>query len=153
MKNLNSLDKYEKLAINLMKKHGLIDNGWSFKWSNSRIAYGSCIDYEKVIKLSKILTRFRKYRDVKDTILHEIAHALVGNYNAHNHIWRNKAIEIGCNGNVYGEDINDYSKISKYVGKCSCDTHYANRIKNNMNYRCKSCAEVFRFVINQKAMV
>ncbi len=38
-----------------------------------------------------------KYR-VKNTILHEIAHALVGNGNGHNWVWQQKALEIGCDG-------------------------------------------------------
>ena len=37
--------------------------------------------------------------EVKDTLLHEIAHALVGSQHQHNTTWRDKAIEIGCKGN------------------------------------------------------
>ena len=33
---------------------------------------------------------------ITDTILHEIAHALVGPRHGHNAIWRQKAREIGC---------------------------------------------------------
>ncbi len=36
--------------------------------------------------------------EVKDTILHEIAHALVGKAHHHDDVWRAKALEIGCSG-------------------------------------------------------
>jgi hypothetical protein len=42
----------------------------------------------KIVKRSEIL----------DTILHEIAHALVGHKEAHGPVWVAKAKEIGCSG-------------------------------------------------------
>ena len=33
--------------------------------------------------------------EIRNTILHEIAHALVGNENVHNLVWKKKALELG----------------------------------------------------------
>ena len=38
--------------------------------------------------------------EVKNTLLHEIAHALVGPGHRHNRVWRQKAREIGCDAKV-----------------------------------------------------
>ncbi|WP_445716530.1 hypothetical protein [Flavobacterium sp.] len=38
--------------------------------------------------------------DFKNTILHEIAHILVGVENGHNIIWQKKAIELGVTWNI-----------------------------------------------------
>ena len=36
--------------------------------------------------------------EIEDTLLHEIAHALVGRRHHHDAVWRAKAREIGCTG-------------------------------------------------------
>jgi SWI/SNF-related matrix-associated actin-dependent regulator 1 of chromatin subfamily A len=46
----------------------------------------------------------------KDTILHEIAHAIVGPHHGHDEVWRGKAVEIGCTGNVTGYMNQDTSR-------------------------------------------
>jgi hypothetical protein len=33
--------------------------------------------------------------DIKNTILHEIAHAIVGENHGHRQVWQEKAIELG----------------------------------------------------------
>ena len=38
----------------------------------------------------------KNLKEIKNTILHEIAHALVGPKHGHNEIWKQKALEIGC---------------------------------------------------------
>lgn len=49
------------------------------------------------ITMSPILVNYSK-RKIKNVILHEIAHVLVGSENDHNSVWRKKCIEIGGNG-------------------------------------------------------
>lgn len=39
---------------------------------------------------------------IKETILHEIAHAIVGPENGHNKIWKEKAKELGVRPSRYG---------------------------------------------------
>jgi len=93
-----NLDKAEDLAIHYMEFHGLA--GWNFKWSNTKTSYGDCNYNTSTIRLSKILSKIVDQAHVLDTILHEIAHALVGPGHHHNHIWKQKCVEIGAQPNT-----------------------------------------------------
>ena len=50
------------------------------------------------IGLSAPLTAVHPDEEVRDTILHEIAHALVGPRHGHDEVWRAMALRIGCSG-------------------------------------------------------
>lgn len=78
----------------LMKMHGLTD--WSLKLDHARRRAGSCDYNKKQITLSRHYVRFAEVAHIEDTILHEIAHALVGPKHGHDAVWRMKAREIGC---------------------------------------------------------
>lgn len=85
-----------ELALELMKQHGL--EFWYFEFDNAKRRFGICRYSTRRIGLSRNLVLLNTKKRVENTILHEIAHALVGPGNGHNWIWRQKAIEIGCNG-------------------------------------------------------
>ena len=111
------LNKAEELCKELMNKHGL--SHWKFQYDNSIRRFGVCkyntYNESGVIGLSKKLVAVNEEKQVRDTILHEIAHALVGpSRNPHGEIWRNKALEIGCNGERCGY----MNAPKKYIGHC-----------------------------------
>jgi predicted SprT family Zn-dependent metalloprotease len=89
----------ELLALNLMQEHNLLISGWQFKFNKSITNFGVCNYNKKLIVLSETITQFASYEQIKDTILHEIAHALAGFEYKHDETWRRTAIQIGCNGN------------------------------------------------------
>src|SRR6187431_3321401 len=101
------LQAAKELALDLMEEHGLIPN-WEFRFNNRATAWGQTqyfyVNWETgkvtpaVIFLSKKLTPHASEADVRDTILHEIAHALVGPSHNHDAVWSRKAREIGSNG-------------------------------------------------------
>lgn len=91
-------DKALGMALHHMEKHGLDD--WSFEWTRAVREYGRCNYSRKVIYLSKVLSAVVDELHVLDTILHEIAHALVGPGHHHNDIWKAKAKELGCTPNA-----------------------------------------------------
>ena len=64
------------LAWDLMRQHGLADLGWRFRFDHARRRFGSCKYREKAITLSRPLTLLNGEAEVRDTVLHEIAHAL-----------------------------------------------------------------------------
>lgn len=88
--------KAEILAKELFQVHGLLD--WTLVFDNAKRRLGQTSYQNKKISLSKSLTILNPEEQVKDTILHEIAHALVGSRHGHDNVWREKAISIGCNG-------------------------------------------------------
>jgi predicted SprT family Zn-dependent metalloprotease len=84
----------EKLATQLMHQHGL--DGWQFKWDRATKRLGSCNYTRKRITLSAHQTKNRQELEVKDTILHEIAHALLPPRTGHGKLWKAKCVEIGA---------------------------------------------------------
>lgn len=92
------MDLYSALDLGkqLMSQHGLTQAGWKFGFDNSVRRFGVCKYRLRSISLSKHLVRLNSDIQVKDTILHEIAHALVGFHHHHNSIWKAKCVEIGA---------------------------------------------------------
>lgn len=88
----------QALAHQLMGEHGLLDEGWKFSFDNAVRRFGLCQYKSKRISLSHKLTELNEESQVKDTLLHEIAHAIVGPYHHHNRTWQRTAISIGCSG-------------------------------------------------------
>ena len=74
------------LAKELMTRHGLA--GWSFEFDHARRRFGRCDYTHRRITLSKPLTFLNPIEEVRDTLLHEIAHALAGERAGHGAKWR-----------------------------------------------------------------
>lgn len=84
------------LGRRLLREHGLGD--WSIRTDRAKTRAGVCRFGTHTISLSAALTHLHDEAEVRDTILHEIAHALVGPFHGHDDVWRAKAVEIGCSG-------------------------------------------------------
>ena len=84
------------LGRELMDRHGL--QGWTLQFDRAKTRAGVCRHREHVISLSGYLTHLHAELKVRDTILHEIAHALVGAQHGHDAVWERKALEIGSTG-------------------------------------------------------
>ena len=67
-------------------------------YDNAKRRAGICRFAEQTLGLSAPLTAVHSEDDVRDTILHEIAHALVGPAHGHDATWRAMARRIGCSG-------------------------------------------------------
>ena len=84
-------------ARELLEYHQL--SLWSFHFDNSRKRAGCCQYGTQVISLSYEFAKYAPEEEILDTILHEIAHALVGKaHHHHDDVWRTKALAIGCSG-------------------------------------------------------
>lgn len=88
------LDQARILARDLMDLYGL--NSWSFKFNSSKRQLGVCKGGINRIELSSHYVRQNAEAHVKDTILHEIAHALVGVEHGHNDVWKKMCMRLGC---------------------------------------------------------
>ncbi len=82
------------MAQELLDLHRLVD--WRVEFDQAKTRAGVCRPHRKVIGLSAPLTRLHGADEVRDTVLHEIAHALVDPRHGHDSVWRAKAREIGC---------------------------------------------------------
>ncbi|WP_158728618.1 SprT-like domain-containing protein [Flavobacterium sp. I-STPA6A] len=107
----------EKLVHALMDKHGLIKEGWKFKWLKHSSAAGVCNYTKKEINLSLELTILNTESEVRDTIIHEIAHALTPN-EGHGKKWKAKCVEIGCRPEQFFTDKQKVTTGSRYIAIC-----------------------------------
>ncbi|NYF98372.1 SprT-like domain-containing protein [Janibacter cremeus] len=82
------------LARELMDEHGLGD--WTLVLDRAKRRAGVCRYTDRAIGLSAHLTRLHTLDQVRDTVLHEIAHALAGPRAAHGPRWRATATAIGA---------------------------------------------------------
>lgn len=104
-----TLHQAEQLALQLMHEHGVMAKGWVFQWSKGKRRLGEAsirtkrdrnagkTKTIKAIRLSEHLVTMNPEPIVRDVILHEIAHALAGLENGHNHVWRAACQRIGAN--------------------------------------------------------
>lgn len=123
-----------ELALGLMHEHGL--KKWSFEFDHSTRRAGCCNYNDKRISISFHLAHNASDEDIRDTLLHEIAHALVGKKHGHNAIWKTKAREIGCSG----ERCHRLRFVPpRYTVRCEndCWTHTADR--QDTRLICRRC--------------
>ena len=96
------------LARTLLDAHGLV--AWEFGFNGNLRRAGVCRYPTRArpgrIELSRHFVRRNPDAEVRDTILHEIAHALVGPGRGHDDVWKAKCLEIGARPErCYGEEI------------------------------------------------
>lgn len=101
----------KQLADTLIKEHKLVN--WQIQFNKSTKHLGECWHQSKVIAISIHTLQSCSAAEFHDTMLHEIAHALVGPNNGHNEIWKAKALEIGCTSNTCGNMSIDSSRSNK----------------------------------------
>ena len=121
-------------AEGLLSEHGL--SNWSFQFDDASSRAGCCDYQTKVISLASQFALTAMPAEVGDTILHEIAHALVGPRHNHDSVWKATARSIGCTA----DRCHSVSFApSKYIVSCPrCGWHErANR--KERRFVCKTC--------------
>lgn len=86
------------IALDLMSLHGLPARGWTFAFDNAKRRLGVCKYGTKQITISRFMVGAADEETVRQTMLHEIAHALVGKGAGHGPVWKAKAASIGYTG-------------------------------------------------------
>jgi len=90
------LSDVRRLGLALIAEHGL--DGWRLELDRARRRAGICRYDRRVIGLSGPLMRLYDEAEVRETILHEIAHALAGARAGHGPRWQAIARRIGSTG-------------------------------------------------------
>ena len=134
------LGKAIDLATKLMKSHGLV--GWRIKLDHARRRAGQCDYTNKTISLSRLYVRHADIDHIRDTILHEIAHALVGPSHGHDAVWRQKAREIGCTA-VRCHSLS-FAR-GRWVMKCPNGCFSVERHRKKSGLVCASCKSAVEF--------
>jgi len=132
----------EKLALELMEQHGL--KNWHFKFDRAVRRFGQMVYLKRTISLSLPLTELADEAEVRDTILHEIAHALTP-FSYHDRKWRATAIAIGCNGKRCYSTTDEKRPPKKYKTICpNCSKETFKYKKGNLT-ACGACCRKYNF--------
>jgi predicted SprT family Zn-dependent metalloprotease len=142
---MNTEQEIRDLAFSLMSQHNLIAQGWTFEFDRSKKTLGWCRHDEKKITMSKYTSITRSIDAVKNTILHECAHALLGRGYGHTTQWKQVARRIGCDAQRCGELLMSERPAGKYTATCKCQTYIFYR-KITRSLRCRRCREVLNIV-------
>jgi predicted SprT family Zn-dependent metalloprotease len=127
------------MAWSLLEKHGL--HNWFFRFDYAKRRFGSCDYRNRTITLSKHLTELNTKGEVRDTILHEIAHALTPGDN-HGLRWQQKCLELGAKPMRCYELDNVKQPEPKYMLICPrCRMKYPRYRKSKGTYVCHRCCE------------
>ncbi len=128
------------LAITLLSEHGL--HNWSFAFNRRKRAFGLCDYAKRTVFLSSVLTELNGETEVRDTLLHEIAHALAGPKAGHGLAWRELALKVGTTPKrCYGAD-EVQQPPGRYLLVCpSCQESTPRHRKPSKVYACRRCCD------------
>jgi predicted SprT family Zn-dependent metalloprotease len=134
------LQQAECLAKSLMRKHGLDD--WRFRFDRATRRFGCCNFGRREISLSKSIGLLNDDAQVRDTILHEIAHAKAGPKAGHGPVWKAHAAALGCDASRCYDAASIRTPPRQFKGTCpACGfTIYRHRRKQ---ISCGKCADRF----------
>ena len=139
------LEDAKTLALLHMEEHGVADK-FSFEFENTKTTLGRCHYLTKRITLSKWYVELNKEKEIEDTILHEIAHALAWIHDkcgGHGKIWKDWARKVGAVPKACSKsNLIHPKKHYKYTDICSCGKNYhRHRKSNRLKYNCPLCKD------------
>ena len=82
------------MARRLMDDHGL--TGWTLAFVEAKRRLGDCHSRHRVIRISRTHALGGSKEQIRDTVLHEIAHAIAGREAGHGPLWKVTARRIGA---------------------------------------------------------
>jgi len=135
-----NLYEAQHLARELMTKHGLVN--WRFQFDHARRRFGSCRLRTRTITLSRPLTLLNTIDEVRDTILHEIAHAVTPG-DGHGAKWKAACRAIGATPKRCYDDAAVVSpprrEAPMVIGCANCNWWADRRRRTRRKLICKLC--------------
>jgi len=134
------LQSARDMARQLMRRHGM--GGWQLVFDNAKTRAGVCRPARRQIGLSRVLTALHSEDEVRDTLLHEIAHALVGAEHGHDAVWRAKAAEIGCSA-TRCVPVTSAMAPAPWTGRCPAGHETSRHRRPTRVLTCGQCSPTF----------
>lgn len=129
-----------RLARTLLDQHGLHD--WSVVLDRAKTRAGATFFRKRQISLSVPLTRVHDEEHVRDTILHEIAHALVGPEHGHDRVWKAKAREVGASDSrCFSSEA--ARELAPFIGTCPAGHEVRRHKRPTRLVSCSQCSSRF----------
>jgi predicted SprT family Zn-dependent metalloprotease len=130
---------FRDLAAREIEWHGLTQRAWRVKYNHSRTCAGECDMRAKTLSFSRHLIARGPLKELRNTLLHEIAHALAGARHDHDQTWRSIALKIGCDGErCYNFELAPH----KWLFRCSAgcwQTRRHRRHSIDTKQTCRKC--------------
>lgn len=131
-----NLNDAARMARTLMFTHHL--GGWEFAFDEAKRRFGCCMWRSRTIGLSRHLVEMNDESEVRETILHEVAHALAPHGAGHNDEWKRIARSIGCTSNrCYGAHVK--KPTAPLVATCPTCGEEWERHKILKGLSCRAC--------------
>ena len=149
-----SLPQVADLGRQLIRRHthqGGLSGQWTFGFDLAPARGGVCRFHDRRINLSVNYCLAATRAEVEDTILHEIAHAIVGPRHNHDEVWKAKALEIGCQGERCHRV---QQSIPRWVGECGCGQQWFRQVLQRRiahNRVCTRCRRSIKWRPNTQA--
>jgi predicted SprT family Zn-dependent metalloprotease len=126
-------------AREAMDRFGLAD--WAFGWNRRKRSLGLCRYRERCIELSVHFVRANEPEQVRETILHEIAHALAGEKAGHGPLWKAFCQRVGCQPVRCdrGEALMPKGRWMARCGTCGKEYWRHRRPARRASYWCRRC--------------
>ena len=134
----------ERMMRNLMEVHGLKTSGpdgSTFRWSNARSQAGSCDSRRRVLRLSRPIAELWGPEGMRDTALHEVAHAIAGHKAGHGPEWKAVCQRIGAKPErCYTVTKNTPMPAARYTGTCPSGHAHTRQRAGRRPVSCGLCA-------------
>ena len=128
------------LARSLMEEADVGD--WELALDRARRRAGQTDHARRRLTLSRHLMSLYDEEQVRETILHEIAHARVGAHHGHDAVWAKEAIRLGATGRRL-VDTRAPRLRGRWVGRCPAG-HEVDRMRRPASpVSCSRCAPRF----------
>jgi len=134
-------------AREIMDSHGL--KSWKLVMDNAKRRLGCCNYRKNTIAMSKRHLEISQESEIIDTVLHEVAHALVGPNHGHDRIWMSMCVKIGAKLKRCKSVNEDFHEDAPFVAECNmCKKKWQRYRKPPANsfYRCPTCRCFISFV-------
>ena len=149
-----SLEEADRAGRDLLRRHtasGELAPGWEFGFDLAKVRAGVCRPSERRIEISVSYCLRAGREAVEKTILHEIAHAIVGIDHGHDEVWKRTAVRIGAGP----EACHDTEHTRpKWVGACGCDRRWTrHRLSRRLRYaHCAKCRKPIAWEFNAEGV-
>lgn len=130
-----------RIAEGLLDAH-LRGRGWTFAFDRAVRRAGACHYRDRRITLSRHLAARAEEDEVRQVLLHEIAHALAGHRAAHGPRWRARAAAIGYTGSrLYDRPVAE--DRATWIGTCPSGHEHRRFRRPTRDLACAVCSPRF----------
>ena len=137
------LSEIDTLGNQLLQEHedkNGLEPGWKFGFDLAPARGGICRHTEKRITLSVTYCLKASELEIIDTILHEIAHAIVGPGHGHDAVWKAAAQRIGCTAERCHRVQHT---LPRWRGQCRCGKQWKRQrlTRQSRTGLCPACGD------------